>query len=498
MPAKVLLLGLDSASGGLVQRWMTTGDLPNLRRLRERGSWGLLSSPPGLGDDATWASFATCMNPGAHGRFYFRTIEPASYDYRRVRESDRKRESFWDSLSRQGRRTAVIDVPKCPLSQEVNGLQLADWRVHGRDGPTRSFPPELASEVLDRYGDDDTDRPGTKDWLCRLETLEEAKLEGFLARLLESVARKTSLAQELLAREDWDLFLLVFKEAHCAGHQCWHLVDPTHPAYSASLAERLANPLLRVYQALDHAVGELAAQIAPDGHLLVFSDLDMGPNYTGEQLLDDILATLETRLWPSRVKGKLGWRQAAHALERRLVQPLTGRRPKADRIRPGRVVSQLEHNEISGAVRLNLQGREPAGTVAPGADCEAIIAALTRELLQLVNPATGGPAVREVLRSDRLFHGDHTGLLPDLLVVWNRDAPLHVVRSPLLGTIHGRDARYRTGNHLADGFCLAAGTILSGRPDFRGSITDIGPTVAHLLGIRLDGVEGRPIRELCP
>jgi predicted AlkP superfamily phosphohydrolase/phosphomutase len=296
MPTKLFLLGLDSASVTLVRRCIASGDLPNLRALRQEGAWGILTSPPGLGDDAAWASFSTCTIPGAHGRFYFRSVQPGSYEYQRVQDSHRKRESFWDALGRQGLRTAVVDVPKCPLSTEINGLHLTDWHVHGRDNVTRSFPPELAPQVLHRYGDDRTDRPGTKDWLCRLEKLEEAKLEQFLEHLLESIERKTMLAEELLARKDWDLFLLVFKEAHCAGHQCWHLVDPVHPAYSAVLAERLANPLLRVYRALDRAVGKLRALLSPDADLLLFSDLDMGPNYTGEHILDDILKSLVVKI----------------------------------------------------------------------------------------------------------------------------------------------------------------------------------------------------------
>jgi hypothetical protein len=57
------------------------------------------------------------------------------------------------------------------------------------------------------------------------------------------VVRYAALQQDQCGGH-WDLFLLVYKEAHCAGHQCWHLVDPAHPAYSQDAAERLADPLL--------------------------------------------------------------------------------------------------------------------------------------------------------------------------------------------------------------------------------------------------------------
>ncbi len=496
MPARVVLLGLDSASVTLVRRWMASGHLPHLEELRRQAAWGLLTSPPGLGDDATWASFSTCTAPGAHGRFYFRSIRPGSYEYPFVQDDHLRREPFWNALGRQGLRTAVLDVPKAPLSPQINGLHLTDWRVHGRDGVTRSVPADLAPRVIERYGDDRTDRPGTKDWLCRLDSLAEDRLETFLDHLLESIEQKTSLAMELLEQEAWDLFLLVFKEAHCAGHQCWHLVDPAHPAYRAALARRLADPLLRVYQALDGAIGRLRARLSPETSLLVFSDLDMGPNYTGEHILDDVLRSLEDRLWPRRSWSALR-DGAIYTLERRVRRPLTRRPPRLALVHRYRRAFQLEHNEISGAVRLNIKGREPAGIVEPGHEAESLLADLTRELLQLVNPGTGGPVVQEVLRTARLYDGDNRELLPDLLVVWNREAPIAAARSPLLGAMRARSANFRTGNHLANGFCLAAGPFAAGRPGFHASITDLGPTVAHLLGACLDNVEGRPIPELC-
>ena len=57
--------------------------------------------------------------------------------------------------------------------------------------------------------------------------------------------------------------------------------------------------------------------------------------------------------------------------------------------------------------------------------------------------------------------------------------------------------RFRPGNHLADGFCVAAGPGLPVGVEFAAAITDLGPTAARLLGASLDRVEGRPIPALC-
>lgn len=38
---KVLIVGLDGANWDLVEPWIESGELPNLRYLKENGSWGI-------------------------------------------------------------------------------------------------------------------------------------------------------------------------------------------------------------------------------------------------------------------------------------------------------------------------------------------------------------------------------------------------------------------------------------------------------------------------
>jgi predicted AlkP superfamily phosphohydrolase/phosphomutase len=172
-------------------------------------------------------------------------------------------------------------------------MQVADWQVHGRDHEdTCSWPPDFAPALLAEFGDDMTDRPG-QEWLCRMDLLSEHEYQFFVERLLDGIERKTKASTALLAQGNWDLFLVVFKEAHCVAHQCWHLLDESHAAHSAKLAQALRNPIKRVYQALDAAIGQLLASADSTTRTIVFSDLGMGPNYTGEHLLEQVLLRLE-------------------------------------------------------------------------------------------------------------------------------------------------------------------------------------------------------------
>src|SRR5690242_16198847 len=179
--AGVIAIGLDSADLRLVSRWCDAGELPVLASLRDRGAAGVLTTPPGLGDDAVWASFSTGLSPGRHGRYHHRQVPPGSYAAGPFREAHG--ELFWDVLGRAGRRVAALDIPKCRLSRGPYGLQVSDWLVHGRDGATASFPPEVAADLLASFGDDTTDRaPGH---LCTMEAIPVARQPELLERLLD-------------------------------------------------------------------------------------------------------------------------------------------------------------------------------------------------------------------------------------------------------------------------------------------------------------------------
>lgn len=479
--ARILVVGLDSADGGLVSRLCDSGELPALRSLRERGTRGVLKSPLALADDATWASFATASGPGKHGRYFWRRLRPGTYAMPPFGDAPFGREPFWSALSRAGRRVAVIDVPKSPVAIELNGLQLANWLVHGRDGATRSVPPGLAADVLARYGDDSTDRPGTEAWLCRMEPLSANELEPFLERLLTSIERKAALSAEQLSHGGWDLFLTVFKESHCAAHQCWHLLDARHPAHDRELGLRLGGPVQRVYRALDAALGRLIGLVGTDATVIVFSDLGMGVNDTGEHLLDGVLRRLE---WADASPLR-----RARAWLRRRVSPASLRHRRA---------YQVEHNEISGAIRVNVKGREPHGSVERG-ELDAFYESLTRDLLDLVDPGTGHPIVERVVRVDEEFPGEQRDGLPDLLVVWRRNAPITGAASPKIGELRVGPPPFRPGNHVADGWFVCAGpTVAPGREIEPASIMDLGPTIAALLAAGPLEADGTAIAAVSP
>lgn len=471
---RVLAVGLDSVDRRLALRLADEGRLPHLADLLRRGRAGVVRSPPGLGDDAVWASFSSGLPPGRHDRFFWQRLRPGRYGGTPHGAGGPAPPPFWDALARAGRRVAVIDVPKSPLSHRDGCLQLCDWLVHGRDGPTRSHPPEWAAEVLARFGDDRIDRPGTDDFLCREHALPVDLHDEFLRRVRAGLDAKRRAVVEILEGRDWDLFLVVFKEGHCVGHEFWDRVGTAD------------DPVTNTYQALDEALGELLAKSDDDTRVLVFSGLGMAENHTAEHLLDRALLRLEPHL--PRAVAEV-WPRLAAAEDRLRRRWLP--RARASVARSLRTAYQVPHNELSGAIRVNLRGREPSGRVWPGAELEAWYRRMERSLSALVDPDSGRPVVARVIRVDDTYPGSRRDALPDLLVEWRRDGPIRGLASAEIGAVRADDPGFRAGNHVADGFFVAAGPgIEPGDGVEAVSIADLGPVLSRWLGVEPGGSEG--------
>ncbi|HEX3065724.1 MAG TPA: alkaline phosphatase family protein [Dongiaceae bacterium] len=444
MPARLLIIGLDGADPGLLARWCAEGHLPAIQALQSRGCSGMLSTPPGLGDDAAWPCFYTGESVGDHGRYFWKQLSP---DGGRIELSCGRlplSPAFWSRLS-PDRRVAVIDLPKIPLRPSANTTQLCDWLVHGRDYPQAlSHPADLAGRIIGEFG-------AAPPSLCDevVPPLDKKEIAAVVERLCRSAAMKRGATCRYLAEGDWELMISVFKEAHCASHLLWHLVDPAHPDYRPGADASLDEPVKTVYQALDRAVGEIVEIAGPETSILLFTPLGMAVNITGEHLMAPLAEAIN-----DRHRASLGLMARAAAASAWAIKP----RGRFRRWRePFSLCRSLPHNEVSGALRLNVIGRDPGGMVAADGH-QTLCRQLARELGELRDAETGRGIVERVLISQEVFAGRALDGLPDLFVVWKRYHPIGNAVSPQFGLIAAAPELHpRPGNHMEGGCYIVVG-----------------------------------------
>lgn len=436
MTAKTLMIGLDAADRRLVETLMAEGRLPTLKRLSEQGARGSLLPLPGLGDDAVWTSFATGVGPGVHGRFYHMRFEQEQF-VQHVREGV-LRSPFWEELADRGLRVAVIDVPKSPLGRIGNGVAIADWMSHGPDySRTVTRKPELRQQELEETF------PQQAPFRCEGDESDENQFREFEQALLRRGQLRADALVASLETGDWDLFLAVFAETHCAGHSFWD----RRPAIE------------NVYTAVDGHLERVIEAAGPDAVVIVFSLIGMGPNNSGTHLATQLCSRFEgrtdaSRIFHARLKEFLRTRKKAipgflrkvgASLERRLCPqfqvvpvdlPTTVIRHR--RLTSGATDSQSEKNSLEFEHARQRACRE-----------------LREEFLQLRDPDTKVGLVRDVIVCTETFEGPHAEDFADLIVIWDQTRPISSAHSPRFGTISAKPPTLRAGNHREGGWFFA-------------------------------------------
>lgn len=521
---RLLVLGVDAASPDLLDAWIADGTLPHLRALVERGATGRLGGIDGFYVGSTWPSIYTGTGPARHGFHYQLQIIPGTYELHWRPDGEFVRtEPLWSVLERAGLNVAALDVPLSRPSPgpRERGVQVVEWGGHDSLYGFSAFPPDVEEDLRDRFG---VHPLGPS---CDAVRETAADYSRFLEQLEEGIRLKTQWTRDLLDRGDWDMFMQVFTAGHCAGHQCWHLHDRDHPAFDEGIVSEIGgDPLRRIYQALDAAVGELVAA-AGDTQVVVFSGHGMSYWHGAQFLLPEILQGLGvTAPLPGQHRQPLARRLAAQVWRRlpsvakeplrraraRLAAPLTPGPQRPPTIKADLARSRcfpLNNGQAVGGIRLNLAGREPGGLLEPGTDADEFCDQLAADLLAIVDERTGRPLVRDVRRTDALHGGDRLDTLPDLLVDWNDLVPTGstllaggagaTVRasSPKLGVVEGVNEYGRTGEHRPGGWFVSAGPGISPtRVAFEVPLTALAPSLAAMVGVDMPSADHAPAPEL--
>jgi len=442
MTARLLMIGLDGADGQLLDHHSADGSLPHLAALRTHGQAHGLSAPPGITDDAIWASFQYAVEVGEHGRYHYRLpLSDGRIGMAYREESDRL--AFWDDLSSQGMRVAIVDIPKCGNPRPLNGIHLVDWLVHGRYFfKPRSRPPSLAVDVLARFGPAPPSRCA-----YRQPVLGDGDIRDITHNLCTAVAKKRSAGLHYLASEPWDLFVLCFKEAHCCGHTFWDF-DAGHPAHDPARCARLGNPVMTILRDIDNAVGDLVTAAGPSAEVVIFSTTDFEPNGSLDHLMPGIVERMNVHLAA----------RCADPNER-----LPGRRHSCPASPPTDwqcVI--LPYNENCAALRVTRRSQTPfANACLDTPPDPQQLEAIELQLRSLRDADTGQCVVSTLTRPSSELKGSRATTLPDLLVHYASGLFPRAVASPSLGHIEAQSSLMRPGNHAAGGFLIAAGAIVT-------------------------------------
>ncbi len=518
---RLLLIGFDAGDTELIEQGCQEGFLPHISQMRQRGVWGRMHTTAEVVHVSAWPSIFTGAAPDEHGLYHAYVMHPGNQTPVRPRPEQSPVPFLWRLLNDAGKHCVIMDAfMTCPL-QNFNGAQIVEWGTWSWFSEPTILPEALKRDMSKQFGAypaEDHSKVGMT---------PPPDPDGFYQRILAGVEKKTQAVKWLMSREDWDLFLVVFGESHSAGHYFWHYHDPEYITHPADGGGHLHTALREVYIALDRAVGELMAAADEEITVMLVSGDGMGPNYSGSHMLPELLSRMA--LFNHMPQGdEAAAAPSPKAVKKDMLSALRNMVPKSVRsavsrtLLPRSVNEKLslrwktagiswEHtqaflieNANEGYIRINLKGREPQGTVEPGAAYEALCKKLYQALHGMTNPANGRPAAHKVYKTDDIYSGPCRSHMPDLIVTWNEAAQ---ITTELLTEQYGvlrhavpgcEVAPYYSGNHRPNAFTaavgpgIAPGTILEGA-----SIMDLAPSILTYFNLEPPAyMPGRVLGEL--
>jgi predicted AlkP superfamily phosphohydrolase/phosphomutase len=500
MENRVLIIGLDAATFDLIEPWAAEGRLPNLASLMEGGVYGDLLSVPNMNSAPAWSTFATGKGPGEHGIFYFSRLKPDSYEIEPINASYRMGETFWRAASNNDKRVVVMNVPISYPAEWVNGYLVAglDTPYVGCDGFTH--PASLSQELQQNVGEYEIE--------AGMPSLIKAgKLDQAIARAEWTATRRRKAAEYLMDKQSWDLFIVVFTGIDVIQHFFWKYMDAEEESPKVL---KYRNTIRDFYAFMDEQVGKLLNKAGDDVSVILVSDHGAGPLCEATKILPDWLHQNGfLRLMEPGAQGiiKRSGLRAVKSLYHVIDVNLTrNQKLVLARFFPG-TRSKVESTVLLGDIdwsmtkvyaaesrnelRINLKGREPLGSVAPGQEYEEVREKLMQELLAWRSPS-GERYVKQVFKREEVYAGRFIEQAPDILIHWN----------PIGGEITKNAVdlfNYNVnGDHLPNGILVAHGQLFKKARQISGArLLDVAPTVLHMLGLRVpDDMEGIVLQDL--
>jgi len=486
---RVLCLGLDGADHDLVCECLAEGRLPTLGRLARDGTFGPLRSTIPAVTPTAWSSFLTGLNPAGHGIFNF-SSNPNRGTHRVESAASRSGDPIWRYLGRAGIRSAFVSIPFTYPPEPLEGIV-----VTGYGGPSRPAirPAEAEKRIFERYPDLVTaHHPMAERWW--------EDFDGFVAKLLDHVEQTAGVCRLCLELEpDLKLLAVNFMSSDFAGHLGWNRRDPGHPAHDPANA---GDEVVRVYEAIDRACGDLIAEAerlwGEEPTTFILSDHGMKPIYWVfhvNRFLEEagLLRYRERSLQPLR-GGRLDYlSRVDHRLARtrrgygRALDLLPLPRPLEDR-----AFADIDYGSTRAyafATGGQIYLGEASGALHDRVAADGVAAALA----SVPHPETGEPAF-DVHRKGELYRGPHLDRAPELVIL-PRDERIYVDASRRHWTnaferhehLDPASSYGYSGHHGVHGILAAAGPgiRIADLPP-RAEITQMPATLLSLFGLVAD------------
>ncbi len=311
-------------------------------------------------------------------------------------------------------------------------------------------------------------------WLQETWGLNEERLdeEGFLKDLFQTEKQLEEIMLHELEKGDWRLFVGVFEGTDRIQHMYWRTLDPVHPAYSAELASRYGDVILKSYREMDETVGRVLERFV-DEETVLFILSDHG--------FRSYRVNVNLNTWLVE-EGYLVLKGMGDIRDRNLEDLFNQGEfwPNVDWSRTRAYALGLT------GMYINLKGREPEGIVSRE-EYDAVRGQLVQDLLSLKDPKTETHPILNVYRREEVYSGPYLEEAPDLILGFadGYRVSWQTALGGIPAEIFEENNRKWSGDHCSYDPSVTSGIFFCNRKVDRDAlqIMDLAPTVLEIFGV---------------
>ncbi len=448
MSRRLVVIGLDCATPELFfGPWLD--EMPNVRRLMDGGIHGrLVSTVPPITVPA-WMAMMTSQDPGQLGIYGFRNRGSHVYeDTFTVNSTHVQAKTVWNVLSRNRLRSIVMGVPLTYPPKPLNGLMVGCFLTPDKSA-TYTHPPGLAARVHELAGGD---------YIIDVKDFRNERKQETLDQIKVMTERRFRAFRGLLKTEDWDFAMMVEMGPDRLHHAFWRYFDTGHRLYEPG--NPFEDVVHQYYLEIDREIGRTLEAVPGDASVIVVSDHG-AKRMTGAVCINEFLMR----------EGYLTLKE----------QPTKPTRLKPDMVDWSRTTAWGDGGYYA-RVFLNIQGREPSGTIPPG-DVERVRRELATKI-EALGDENGNSIGTKVYFPEEIYR-DRRGISPDM-VVYLGDLEWRSAGTVGTGNVHifENDTGPDDANHAQEGiFVWHNRGRAPAAPVEKVSIYDVAPSILDYFSI---------------
>lgn len=476
---KVLIIGLDGATWNVLDESLLGQHMPNLFKLKNSGSSGVLQSTEPPITAASWTTCITGCQPNTHGIIGWHEYS-CSEDRLRISTSGScKVPNIWQELSNQGYKVASINVPWTFPCKEISGIMIAGY---GCPGPESQFtyPIDFKDELLRRIPDYDIVSKWNK---SRTYSLDE--LIANMKRVERSFQQRVEAAKLVSEKLDWDVMMIQIHDTDLIEHHIWPYLDKATRDQHPQQRERI----FESFRHLDEAIGALLDLVSTQESMVVV-------------VSDHGLCRKVAKVKPNVMLCQWGFLESKGTLRtmiqrrlRRSFDTSGGKDGKKSGIKQPKEYdykwpdskAMVIDTAVNGHLFINVKGRQPDGIVEPGTEYDELLKELRERFTNAINPHTGELIFSKVGTPAEVygFSEADTTMFGDLVLVPQSGIELVLSDSKSGEYIEMTGNDSLIGAHCYEGIYLFSGRNIKNSIGEKTHIVNIAPTIYAALGAEL-------------